>query len=299
MAIAESQLQTWSHQGAIQTSSATYNSVKTTLEASGSLIRGRAVEVFLQGSYGNDTNIYGDSDVDIVVQLHEPWYRNISHLTSQETVLYEASVINATYRWENFYNDVVETLRQHYGRHLVDTAGKAIKVLPGSGRLGADVVAALDHRVYFSFQNHAVNSKIVGIQFCIPAEEDRIVINYPTQQKANNKKKHQATSEWYKPTVRIFKNMRNYLIEQRVISEDTAPSYFVEGLIYNVPNNCFGSSYQLTVQETLRWLINDAVFSQFRCQNERLLLFGSSPEQWSEPNAQRFVMSCVDFWNAS
>jgi hypothetical protein len=69
MAIPESQLETWSHQGAIATSRNTYASIKGALEAWNTTYADKDFEIFLQGSYGNDTNIYADSDVDIVIML--------------------------------------------------------------------------------------------------------------------------------------------------------------------------------------------------------------------------------------
>ena len=63
MPIPESQLETWSHQGSIAQSSATHNSIRNVLVAGGTPYAGRTFEVFLQGSYGNSTNIYAESDV--------------------------------------------------------------------------------------------------------------------------------------------------------------------------------------------------------------------------------------------
>jgi hypothetical protein len=61
MAVPETQLDTWSKQGSISQSSSTYATVKRALEASDTKYAGKSYEVFLQGSYGNDTNIYGES----------------------------------------------------------------------------------------------------------------------------------------------------------------------------------------------------------------------------------------------
>ncbi len=69
MGIPESQLETWSHQGSITNSSNTYNTVKNVLEDSDAPYAAKDYEVFLQGSYGNDTNIWSESDVDIVIKL--------------------------------------------------------------------------------------------------------------------------------------------------------------------------------------------------------------------------------------
>ena len=71
MAIPESQLDTWSHLGSITQSSTTYNTIKNALEAAENPYAGKNYNVFLQGSYGNNTNIYAESDVDIVIKLND------------------------------------------------------------------------------------------------------------------------------------------------------------------------------------------------------------------------------------
>ena len=69
MAIPEAQLDTWSHQGSVTQSSGTYQTMRNALIAPTAPYAGRAYDVFLQGSYGNDTNIYAESDVDTVIRL--------------------------------------------------------------------------------------------------------------------------------------------------------------------------------------------------------------------------------------
>jgi hypothetical protein len=64
MAIPESQLTTWSSQGSITQSANTYATIKLALESGDTTYAGKSYEIFLQGSYGNDTNVYADSDVD-------------------------------------------------------------------------------------------------------------------------------------------------------------------------------------------------------------------------------------------
>src|SRR5260370_9065690 len=71
MAIPESQLETWTHIGAAAQSSTTYQSIKGVIEHKDAPYATRRIDSFLQGSYGNDTNIYGaDTDVDIVLRTH-------------------------------------------------------------------------------------------------------------------------------------------------------------------------------------------------------------------------------------
>ena len=84
MSIPEKQLETWSHQGSITQSSSTYNTIKNVLEANTTPYTGKNFKVYLQGSYGNDTNIYAESDVDIVIQLDDCFYSDLESLSEEE-----------------------------------------------------------------------------------------------------------------------------------------------------------------------------------------------------------------------
>jgi tRNA nucleotidyltransferase (CCA-adding enzyme) len=77
--LTEQQLETWSHPGARTTAKSTADAIKNSLTGSWRLA-GKNVEVYLQGSYKNDTNIRGDSDVDIVVQLNSTFMPDLSEL---------------------------------------------------------------------------------------------------------------------------------------------------------------------------------------------------------------------------
>ena len=70
------------------------------------------------------------------------------------------------------------------------------------------------------------------------------VSNYPNQHSQNLTAKHQATGNKLKPMIRIFKNMRSKLIDDGLIEKGSAPSYYIEGLLYNVPNDQFVGDYQ-------------------------------------------------------
>ena len=151
MAISESQLETWSHQGAVTTAAATHESIRSALNSDSSLIRKRDFEVFLQGSYKNDTNIRGESDVDIVVQLNDTFQRDLSALPPEQESSYKATYRDATYLWPQFRTDVMQTLRSHFGASLVLEGNKSLKIPRDSGRLPADIVVCLQYREYSRF----------------------------------------------------------------------------------------------------------------------------------------------------
>src|ERR1700680_2832365 len=134
-----SQLTPWSHQGAITTSSLVYASIKNALLASSSPLAGLQLEIFLQGSYANATNIYGDSDVDVVVFYEETFYKDMSALSPDAQQRHELTFSPATYTWSHLRNDVLTALRSHFGQNAVTPGNKSIKVRTGHGRITADV----------------------------------------------------------------------------------------------------------------------------------------------------------------
>lgn len=297
MAIPESQLETWAHQGATKTASTTHQSIRFALTSDTSPIKSRSHEVYLQGSYKNSTNIRGDSDVDIVVQLENSSFRsNIAELSPVEQKLYYNIFPNATYTWQNFRADVLEALLEYYGRDSIIEGNKSIKIIDTQSRLPADVVVSLPYRKYAQFRERNESFE-EGIVFtCL--DDNRSVINFPKQHYINGIRKNskEQTGGWYKRTVRMFKNARSYLIDQGIIAENLAPSYFLECMLYNVPNRNFGESHQNTFRNVITYL-RDEDFNYFRCQNEQILLFGTTSVQWLMHDAESLVDGLIELWN--
>jgi hypothetical protein len=128
--IPQAQCETWANQGATTAAEATHTSIRHALTgATTSAVSGRSLEIFLQGSYRNVTNIYADSDVDVVVLLNETYTRDPSHLSGREQQFERHAFERwpATYPWATFKQDVLTSLRRHYGYAQVVEGNKAIK----------------------------------------------------------------------------------------------------------------------------------------------------------------------------
>src|SRR5438128_1577977 len=113
MAIPEAQLQTWCSQGATTTAVDTHTSIRYGLETAGSsLVRGRTIDIFLQGSYRNATNIRADSDVDVVALLRETYTRDTSRLGALAQQMEQADFLRSPvqYPFQQFRADVLESL---------------------------------------------------------------------------------------------------------------------------------------------------------------------------------------------
>ncbi|MFN8475904.1 MAG: nucleotidyltransferase [Anaerolineae bacterium] len=296
MPIPEYQLSTWSNIGATASAEATHHSIRNALEQSAKLSR-VTYEAYLQGSYRNSTNIRGDSDVDLVVQLNSSFQGNTSGLSPEENNLFNRTFSDATYGWSEFRADVLEALRSYYGSTQVEEGKKTLKVKAGSGRLPADVVVCMQYRKYKSFRGLQSDNYVEGMTFYVPSE-NRWVINYPKVHYDNGAAKNQyaRTRGQYKPVIRMFKNTRSYLIQREKIEKSLAPSYYIECLLYNVPDRMFEASFQNSYYNVVKWLQSN-VTSAFVCQNEQLGLFGPEAEQWTMDDAYKLNTEYINLWN--
>jgi hypothetical protein len=294
MAIPESQLETWSHQGAMTTSRNTYGSIKGNLEASGTSYAYKNFEVFLQGSYGNDTNIRADSDVDVVMMLTEIFWEDISQLSQEQTTNYCRTFSNATYKFSDFKSGVVSQLQRVYGTQNVRIGSKSVKIATSSNRLGGDVVVSYQFRYYHYFYGESNQSYDEGIIF--PTSLGEEIVNYPKLHSQNCTVKHKNTGRVFKPMVRIHKNMRGRLIAVGALDQQVAPSYFIEGLLYNVPDDQFNGGLETTFCNCINWLLK-ADRSKFVCPSRKHWLFGNSSVQWNDTNCGQFLDALVNLWN--
>jgi hypothetical protein len=128
--------------------------------------------------------------------------------------------------------------------------------------------------------------------------DGRGVVNYPKLHRKNGETKQSRTGDNYKSLVRTVKNARRKLYEDGVISKDLSPSYFVECLLYNIPNSEYGSDLAQTYLNVLNWLNdNRSTFASMKCQNGVTDLFGSTPEQWKVDKAEQLVNVLIRQWN--
>jgi len=294
LGIPNTQLDIWQNPGAGVGSRDTYATIRRALQADNPAYAGRETSIFLQGSYGNDTNIYGESDVDVVIRLDSTFYRDISGLPPDQQAAYSASFGNAEYTLETFKQDVNDHLIDAFG---ADAHGgnKAIKIAARGNRRSADVLPAAEFRRYTRFISHDNYRFVRGICF-LDAAGTRIM-NYPKHHSDNCTAKHQNTSNRFKPVVRIFKNMRTRLVDDRQIARGVAPSYYIEGLIYNVPDDLFVASNNQTIYNCLNWLHN-ADRSLCVLANEQDKLVGTKPNvQWAADDCDQFVRQAIDLWN--
>ncbi len=300
MSIPQSQLETWANQGATVTSKSTHESIRNALSHEQSPIAEKIskgnVNVYLQGSYKNDTNIRGDSDVDLVAELNTVFSHNAHELPIEQQALHDRHYSKADYNWSDFRKDVVTALENYYGKNLVDSTGnKSIKLLPSNGRLKADIVPVIRYRKYKYFYGSDNHNCEFGVKM-YHGTTGAGIINYPEDHYQNGVTKHQDTSNKFKHIVRILKNARSYAVEKKLLGKDKAPSYFLQCLIYNVPDTYFSGDYSTVVPSVLSYL-SSVSLEKFVCQNKQTSLFGINSDQWNVADAKETITALIQLWN--
>lgn len=294
MAISETQLETWSHQGSTTQSAATYGTIRETLNDPTAPYAGKTFSTFLQGSYGNDTNIFADSDVDVVIQLSSTYYYDTSNLEAADLARFQADLSPAKYSWSEFREQVIAHLRKTYGSD-VDPGDKAVFVARRGGRRNTDVLPCADYRRYRSYGGPGGTRFDDGLCFWLP--DGTQVVNFPKQHSANCTAKHQRTSLRFKPAVRMIKNMRNAMVAEGRIERGLAPSYLLEGMLHNVPDHLFDWRRQQTLEGALAWLAS-CDRSALLCANGLFyLLHPSDPVTWRAERFEAFLAAAIDKWD--
>ena len=277
MPIPERTLSRWSHHRAATAFTQAHLPIRAALDAY-SWPSNIKYEVFLQGSYKNDTNLGGDSDVDVVVRLNQRLRPRVAELPGKK-LQEDTSHQGAYRRWKSFRDHALKAMRARF-ENAAESGRKTLKIPKGKIPADADLVVTLRYRE--------------GIAFYL-SDEGRWVVSFPQQHHEQGQNKEEATDGRFKRTVRMFKAARNRLVEKKALTKSDAPSYFVECLLYNVPDDLFVPKLAPRYEAIVDWL-KTATLNDFKCQNDRVDLFGPGKEQWSQKKARAFVRALQELW---
>jgi len=227
------------------------------------------IDVFVQGSYANNTNVKVESDVDVCVMLKSIFY------------------------YYDYKKKVITALQEKFGTN-VKIGNKAVNIKSNTYRVEADVVIAVQYRNYRMSKN-PYSYYIEGIKFF--SECGDAIINYPKIHTANGNSKDEQTRRLYKKLVRIFKNIKNDMIDKRIITDDKISSFLIESLIYNVPNDIITYSYAWNqkVKEIIYYLYNEIKinYGKFVEVSECNYLFHEE-RKWTPYDVKKFLFQ---MWN--
>jgi hypothetical protein len=272
----------WTAAGSDASAKKTYDSIKTALAE---IVQRRSVDVFLQGSYANSTNIRADSDVDVVVMTRATFQGASERLASTARSEFDA-LPAATYTAADLRREVTQALTAYYGSDRVHSRNKCVRVDRSPGYVDADVVPCLQYRWFTGpYANVAADYK-EGIAIH-PLRGGRIV-NFPKEHIGNGQVKNAVCGGRYKATVRQVKRLRNRAVDGGWLEEGVAPGYLLECMVFNAPTERFVSDDSERLIAVVLWLKHAAKEAFVSCDRIHHL-FKTDPGNFSVVEAQRIV----------
>ena len=262
--------------------------VRKAIDASAKL-KTRNIKVFTQGSYANRTNVRQDSDVDICVLCNDVFFTNCDMSEVLDNTVLGFS--DAQSQYADFKNDLEAALKSHFGKDSVTRGKKAFDVHANANtyRADADVVPCFEHRHFVGTPQN--NRFFSGTRLL--SDDGKSIINWPCQNYQNGVDKNNATGRRFKAIVRILKSLRYEMIDNGYTIAKSIPSYLLECLVWNVPNECFGhDEYRADVRCALAHLCNetraDGTCKEWGEINDLKYLFRQS-QSWTRKQVNEFL----------
>ena len=233
------------------------------------------LSVYAKGSYPNNTNVRTDSDVDIAVHCHNVFYWD------KETPETQTSITPYQGIWtpQKLRDELTAALRAKFPRQVNDSGSTSLTVRSSSARVDADVVPCFDYRLYFASGGFREGTRIFR-------KNNDSLENYPAQHIENGTNKNVRTSTYYKKAVRILKRVENAMVEADVHRE--VPSFFVESLVYNCPDQVFAGS---TWTETVSGILVH-IWDNLQGDDEP----SEDSERWLEANHVKYLFHPKQKW---
>ena len=266
------------------------NMIRDAIHSSFSL-KNLDIEVFVQGSYGNNTNVRSSSDVDVCIMLKNTFFSEFPDgLTNSDYGFTSPSI-----SYNQYKQYVLEALIQKFGPQSITLGNKSIKIRSNTYHVETDAVVAFMLKDFRSINSRIASNYIEGIEFI--SNDGHYVKNFPKEHIANGREKNIATNHQYKNLVRIFKHIRNDMVDCHKINGDIISSFLVECLIWNVPNPIImqSPSWKETVRNSLIYIYQNLCnnnASRWREVSGQLYLF--SNHKWSITTTTDFI---VLMWN--
>lgn len=250
----------------------------------------KSIEVFPQGSYRNGTNVRANSDVDICVRCMDACFSDVP----QGYTTADFGLVDASYTYAAFKDDVERALRLYLGPAAVSRGNKAIDLHANTYRVDADVVPAFEHRRYIV--TNGAKTYISGTE--LRPDTGGRIINWPHQNYENGTSKNNETGTRFKKLVRVLKRLRDEMVDEGNAVAKAIPSYLIECLVWNTPNDAFLDDQYATNLRSILWHLysntqTDAACNEWGEVNELKYLFRAI-QPWTRTDVNNFIVAA---WN--
>jgi hypothetical protein len=261
----------------------TATQVEEALKASGEVKKFK-YRVYPKGSYANNTNVHSDYDVDIAVECKSFYYHDLSGKAGDEKKAKVEAKFHGNYDGPGpteFRAAIEAALVARFGRTAVTPGQIALRVRERKTTLPADVVPCYQYRDIYDLDFWGDFKYYEGTKLF--TTKGKSVINWPQQQLERGIEKNTATGHRYKQLVRALKKLQSEILDDGKITKEL-PSFLIECLVYNVPNDKFGNKQY--VDDMRAVLVN--IFSATKSEE--------SCSEWVEVNWKKYLFRPTQSW---
>lgn len=256
--------------------------IKAALRGAGEL-KGFNCNVYVKGSYANNTNVRLDFDVDIAVECRSFYCYGLTEeaATTKKAAIEAGFQGNSGPGVDDFKRAVGTVLVRHFGQAAVIPGKIAYRIRGGKTTLPADVVPCVEYHRIYDMDDKGELKYLEGTK--VFPSTGKAVVNWPQQQLDRGIEKNNATGHRYKRMVRALKRLQTELVKESHLTNEL-PSFLVECLVYNVPNEYFGHNKYVDDMRAVIAIIYQATAEKGQC------------EDWLEVNCLKYLFRSNQSW---
>lgn len=249
-------------------------------------------DIYLQGSYKNSTNISSSSDVDLNVEFTSVYYYDTTNLPEEQRRQRQQDANPSEFSQDIFKALICLILTDKFGNDIIKRDNKCIRFIGKENNPDADIIPCFSFKKYTQYSSENNYKAIEGIKF--KADDGNWIENYPKIHFDNLAKKSQNSNNGFKPTVRLYKSLREKLIENGQLVKDSAKSYYIENLLYNLTDSIFSGTTTDIFKATLNQLAvdyNSGSIKTYKCANGVDDLFDGN--KWNLEDCKNLLIGLI------
>ncbi|MDR0384182.1 MAG: hypothetical protein LBH47_02585 [Christensenellaceae bacterium] len=267
------------------------------------------VEIYLQGSYANQTNIAFQSKLEIIIKVKKTKAFDPIKMKPDEFLLKNNFYIDFfhVYDVKKFKKDIMRAIYDEINQKLkIEAVNFTIPMFDG---LKHDI----DITPCFSYKYFGANGGTIPCLLVYNNSIEEHFLMFNNLHAENGNLKDRLTNGKFKEIVRLVKTIIG-ISRREELNIKFVRGYLVECLLYNVPNEMYlthdqrdtdkankvekerGEETERVFLKVINWL-NFADLSKFVCQNQIFSLWGNADGFWNLHDASEFVRDIIQFYN--
>lgn len=251
------------------------------------------VNVYLAGSYQSGLNIAFQSKIEVIVEVTKTNELDLLKLEPSNFKLYDNFYVGYydKFNVKKFKAALIQAMEIETKQKITESAVNFL--VPAYDKLQHDI----EILPVFSYKYFGPAGESVDGFLAYDSEIDEYFMAFNNLSQDNGIRKDKVTNGKFKEMVRLFKTITG-ISGRESGAIHPVRGYFIESLLFNVPNEMFFSANgdNLSVfLKIINWL-NFANFDEFICPNQVWSLWGDADGFWQQSEAKKFVTEVIKFY---